>query len=547
MRKSGARSGWSPKRAGWWRFQHEEKGYALTLTLVALPFIIGVAAWVIDASRVTNLHTDLQDAVDAMALAGARELDGRDDAIPRARAAIAAMAGNTASFANGGDGFSMGAKNTPVSYNAATGAGNVTVQFMEGIPASDDDPIGANNCVTPDGKAALCDVEKAGLSVAEASNRAGYVRVISSEMNVRTMFLIPGLGRDDVPVRTEAVATYTAAACDVTPIFICNPFESTGNPDIHENFRQGNLYARQLTMSLRGSQTAGPGNFGYLAVGGSGADFLRNALATNSPGECYARNKVETEPGGNIGPAEQGLGTRFGIYGGSMSGGGAQAPANNPAYRPARNVRMGQDYGNNKKSPSCSKYEPEANPNDAMPLPGGTGATALGGGSISTDGNWDLAAYWRVSHNGATPPTIPMNSRPPEASAAAPKPSRYDVYRYELANPSLLQDAAPGGEKGIPPSQCYGNYSLDDYPSEADVYGDRRTIFAAIVNCNEHQAEMNGRVPIKAEAFARMFLTKPMVTNGSDKYIALEVVDISGAGGMGTVENFLHEEAELVR
>jgi hypothetical protein len=38
-----------------------------------------------------------------------------------------------------------------------------------------------------------------------------------------------------------------------------------------------------------------------------------------------------------------------------------------------------------------------------------------------------------------------------------------------------------------------------------------------------------------------------MVTNGSNKYISLEVVDVSGAGGMGTVENFLHEEAELVR
>jgi Flp pilus assembly protein TadG len=541
MRKDGAHCKEKLKRAEQ-SFLGEEQGYALTLTLIALPLIIGVAAWVIDASRVTNLHTDLQDAVDAMALAGARELNGRDDAIPRARAAIAAMVGNTASFANGGNRFSMGSKNTPVSYNATTGAGNVTVQFLEGIPASDDDPILASNCVTADGKAALCDVEKAGLSAAEASNRAAYVRVISSEMNVRTMFIVPGLGRDDVPVRTEAVATYTAAACDVTPVFICNPFEGMSNPDIHTNFRDGNLYARQLTMSLRGSQTAGPGNFGYLAVNGNGGDFLRDALATNSPGECYSRKTLSTEPGGNIGPADQGLGTRFGIYGGSMGG-----SANNPLYRPARNVRMGQDYGKNKQSPDCSKYEPEANPNDAMPLPNGTGTTSLGGGSISSSGDWDLTSYWRVSHSGASPPTIPMTSRPPEATTAAPKPSRHDVYRYELANPTLLQDAAPGGEKGVPPSQCYGNYNLDDYPSEADVYGDRRTIFAAIVNCNEHQADMNGRVPIEAEAFARMFLTKPMVTNGSNKYISLEVVDVSGAGGMGTVENFLHEEAELVR
>jgi hypothetical protein len=434
----------------------------------------------------------------------------------------------------------MGAKNTPVSFNAATGAGNVTVQFLGAIPDQDDTAIATGACAEKPEYSSDCQVK--GDTIAEKSNNAKYVRVISSQMNVRTMFPIPGLGSDDVPVSTEAVATYTSAACDVTPIFICNPFEGSGNPDVHENFKAGNFYGRQLVMSLRGSSTAGPGNFGYLAVGGNGANVLRDALATNSPGKCYARDELETEPGGNIGPAEQGLGTRFGIYAGSMNGN-----SNDPLYRPARDVRMGQDYGKNKKSPSCSKYQPEADPNDAMPLPMGVGTIPIGGGSISTNGDWDLAGYWRVSHNGATPPTIPMNSRPPTATAAAPEPSRYDVYRYELANPSLLQDAAPGGEKGVPPSQCYGNYDLNSYPSEEDVYGDRRTIFAAVVNCTEHQSDMNGRVPIQSEAFARMFLTKPMVTDGSDKYISLEVVDVSGAGGLGTVENFLREEAELVR
>ena len=44
-------------------------------------------------------------------------------------------------------------------------------------------------------------------------------------------------------------------------------------------------------------------------------------------------------------------------------------------------------------------------------------------------------------------------------------------------------------------------------------------------------------------AFVRMFLTRPAV----DKQIYMEVVDVTGAGGLGTVENYLREEAELVR
>lgn len=528
-------------------FSHDDSGYAVVLTLVALPLIVGVAAFVIDASRVTNLHTDLQDASDAMALAGARELDGRDDAIPRAKAAIQAMVGNQAWFGNGGDGMSMGER-ISISYNAATGAGNVTVQFMEGIPAFDDQAVNGN-CVDRRGRDVSCNVEADYGSVDEQSNHAKYVRVIANDFNVRTMFTLPGLGRDDVPVQAEAVATYRSSACDLTPIFICNPFEGSGNPDFHQNFKDGNLYARQITMTLRGSTTAGPGNFGYLAVGGTGGNVLRDALATNDPGVCYDPDEILTQPGGVIGPAEQGLGTRFGIYAGPMS-----SNASDPNFRPDRNVRMGQDYKANGTPQSCSSYQPESNPMDAMPLPQGTSTTNLSGGGNISNGTWDLNRYWQVSHGGLTSPPSAGTpapaapsavidyrpSLPSTATAAITHPSRYDVYQYELAN-NRVNDRAPGGERGTPSPQCYSGYNPTDYA------GERRVIVAAIVDCIEHQDELNGRKNLEAEAYTRLFLTKPMVTVGSNKYISLEVIDVTGKGGMGTVEDYLREEAELVR
>ena len=121
------------------RFRRDRRGYAVALTLIALPLIVGVAAWVIDASRITNLHTDLQNATDAMALAGARELDGRNDAITRAKAAIEELNKNEAWF--GGSGSGLGAKIDVVYDDSDASASNVHVLFLKGIPASDSTPI----------------------------------------------------------------------------------------------------------------------------------------------------------------------------------------------------------------------------------------------------------------------------------------------------------------------------------------------------------------------------------------------------------------------
>ena len=83
-------------------FWNDKRGYVIALTLIAMPLLLGFSLLVIDASRGENLHTDLQDAVDALALAGARQLDGRDDAIARAETAMAQLANSATFGTNGG-------------------------------------------------------------------------------------------------------------------------------------------------------------------------------------------------------------------------------------------------------------------------------------------------------------------------------------------------------------------------------------------------------------------------------------------------------------
>ena len=567
-------------------FWNDKRGYVIALTLIAMPLLLGFSLLVIDASRGENLHTDLQDAVDALALGGARQLDGRDDAISRAEGAMGNLL-NSATFGTNGASNSLGGSVT-VSYAAGgpnsgcdySAAGStVHVLFLKNIPASDDSADWRKDIST------FCDDYGA-----TNSNDAAYARVIAKPQAMKTIFPVPvSFNRDTVAIGAEATAVYEASACDVTPIFICNPFEPTGNTsqsvaeqadaDLHTNFANGDLYGVQIELHNNSGSSPGPGNFGFLNTFGNGANVLSNALATGAPGVCYKQATLESKTGATTGPVAAGLNTRFGIYEGSFG-----TNAGDPAYRPAQNIRMAQSATKSGK-PNCSSYNPVTatdpttgatvigDPAQAVPLGFGAkmGSIGTGSGTISEDSlgnysnNWNYTEYWRVARNedltsGPVPSTqtILDNASSYPASGTPSQPSAYDVYRYEIANPDNLsptpvQTASLDGETGTPPTggQCYTGPSLGGY-SNVGKYGDRRLIFTAIVNCGYQNSLGNltgGSGTFPAVAFASVFLTKPAIKNISsgDRYISMEVVDITGKGGRGTLDDFLREESELVR
>ena len=547
------------------RLAQEQDGYALAMTLVALPLILAVSAFVIDGSRVANLHTDIQNAVDAMALAGARELDGGDDAIARAQAAIAAMNGNQAWFGDNGTALGMGTK-VNLTFSSGDGASDVSVSFLGAIPASDDTAIGAGACDAGPGNTADCLVK--GSSAAELSANALFVRVVATPRAIRTIFPLPGLGNDTLSVSAEAVATYSAVVCDITPLFICNPFENfQGNPigndlTFNKNFAQGNLYGRQINLSYGKNGQVGPGNFGFLRTLGNGASALAEALATSSA-TCYRKKGLDTKPGANVGPVTTGLNTRFGLYPNGQS-----FPSSEQAYAPDVNVRKGQSQGassgggngngngNSKgnnggggSGAQCTGYDPEQNniTFGALPFPEGDTEIDIGGATMSASSAWDIETYWDITHGNYSEPPEIAGYVPPSLPVTIPKsfpnlpgsttPSRYDVYNYEIDN-NLVNDAGPNGETGAP--QCQA--------SSVTPQRDRRTIVAAVVECNALQGELQGSATnIPASGFARMFLTRPAIASGNDRTIAMEVIDIAGDDGLGSMEEFFREEAELVR
>ena len=75
----------------WKRFQDDQSGIALIYVTVALPVLVGFSLLAIDVGRLSSLQSSLQHGADALALAGAGELDRRPDAIVRANRAIAEL------------------------------------------------------------------------------------------------------------------------------------------------------------------------------------------------------------------------------------------------------------------------------------------------------------------------------------------------------------------------------------------------------------------------------------------------------------------------
>ena len=483
------------------KFWHDKRGYVIALTLIAMPLLLGFSLLVIDASRGENLHTDLQDAVDAMALAGARKLDGTDNAIAHAEEAMEAL-DNRAAFGTSGGSKSLGSE-VSVSYFADNSAkSTVNVYFLSGIPADDD---------STDWNSVNTIVDKYGVdpSTTAGSNAAAYVWVIAKPQAMKTIFPIPvSLTRDTIDISAQAVAVFRSSACDIAPIFICNPFEDEGK-SISDAFGEGDFHGALISMHLPANvgDPAGPGNFGFLDVDGmdaldatgGGASALKKYFAGNGAPICIKQDSTVTTKPGKTTSVERAINTRF-----DMLEGGA-VPGNFDPGPPAINVRKGiqpTGKGGGSSTPKCDlkptlSIDPVADKTTGFPDDQNYLINNPTSGARVGKGDWNGNFYWQTNY-GTAMPSIP-------SSFPGKPPSRYDVYQYEIAN-GTYDTVSPGGESGA--ALCYKKDNADADPPS---FPDRRIIVAAMVNCAAAGA-INGKKSIPVSAFAKVFLTRPVKT-----------------------------------
>jgi Flp pilus assembly protein TadG len=487
-----------------WR---NERGAILVYVTVGATVFFGFAALVIDGGRIFVLHSQLQDAADAAALAGAAELDRQSDAITRANRAI----NNT------------GALVTSNGQTFATGSSPITIAsitYLQTLPASDSSAITNTNTTT-------------------TPSLARFVRVITQTRSTTNIFARLIGGSATQTTSASAVAGLDSVACNITPMFICNPYEGV---DSLTNLLADATYGpkvRQRTMLLKpqtGNNAWGPGNFGLLSAVdslGNGASGVRNAFAAMTPGQCYRQTAVKT--GSNTGPVNDGVNVRFDIYKSPLQP--TDTIAGNP-IPPAKNVTKGM-YKNGGGCPNTNQLT--TNTAHALPLthdtcinssscaPTGPTPTAFANGGVVGDGAWDFDAYWAMNHPGLQKPTSSWQGLPANAGSAwsnTNRPSRYQVYRWEIDNSHIPNNStsSPAYENGNP---CQYTGTVNDSP-------DRRVLYAAVFNCTALglQGSMGGAQQPATE-FAKVFVTEPMDVSGNNANMYGEIIDTINIGNGG--------------
>jgi hypothetical protein len=428
-------------------------------------------------------------------------LDSKSDSIVRANRAIDNLVSNDQRFGEGA---------------GAIARSRIAVRFLHSLPASDGAAIDASYDTTDPLK-------------------AGFVEVTVTPVTFRSIFATAA--RASVPAmatQASAVAGFDSLACNVAPLFVCNPAENSGT-SLYTVARQHSFKRRLIAMRDKSNQ-AGSGNYGFLvpAEGNSGASNVGNALAVDKPPGCYNKSGVEVRPG-YIASTAKSLNVRFDIYENGMS-------KSDHSLRPAANVRKGFSGS------SCNQQqatEEHTYPRDPCHLTNTCADFPVASGSIG-DGNWDFDGYWTRTY-GARPKPVDPDTGLTWSNSDANRPSRYQVYRHELqenlmSTPTSGATSPAKGEVGTP--MCYTG---DKEALKTDPI-DRRVFVGAILDCKAHSSEMSGssggKIPVTS--YGKFFLTEPMDKNDSRGTIWVEMLELVEPG-TAAARNIIRDNVQLFR
>jgi Flp pilus assembly protein TadG len=519
----------------------------VALSLVGLLAVGGVA---FDYARLASLDTELQDAADQAALAAATQLDGKADSATRAIAAAQGLLQNQARFGNDSCGINI---ETGVSNAACTAGGatsRVRILFYDTKANAEADTSGFAGTATNGATAKFVKVE-----VVERKAKYALTPIVAA-------FSSGSLG-------AAATAGLGSAICKVPPLMMCNPQETSTNLDFNVAAYKG-VGIRLVQGGGNGSGAWAPGNFGYLESSlGNGASALEYSLgANNPPGNCLASDGVTTKPGTSTSVTDA-INTRFDIFENGLTNscnGGACSPSNNvrkDVVRPTGSSNFGFKTGSDPWDLPLRPYLPADTNAYPSPYPTSMGmprdtchavsaAGTCSGGRIG-NGTWDRDLYFFVNHNSeytravaGTPDsnwtTIPSLAAYASAngySAVGGTPptianiTRYDVYKWEIAAPSLspYQDHFDSKGKGT----TYMNYATPQAMAGLAAgpnTPDRRLISMAVINCVAQDLHGQGK-DVTVAKWVELFLVEPSVdrdrTSKGDIYV--EVVRETNAGG----------------
>ena len=519
----------------------DQQGAVAVLFAILAALLIGVGMLAIDIPRMAVFNTDLQNAADAAALAGAWELDGTTGAQNRAISAAVNAFTNAQKFGS--------SASSSVTINSAN------ISFYSALPTLDTDAMSSATAATGD-------------------SDSSYIEVSIPNQGINFMFASVLGGPASTQASIDAVAGADLKVCGIVPMFLCNPTEPTNNTSTTLKPDYASLTGRLIQAD---DAALGPGNFGFLCPSGDqttsticGASILPQFFGSTQ-GSCLPRSgDLTTKPGHNKGPVQSGTDVRFDDWDSTMD-----AFISNPLYAPSPDVTQGANakstgsgcYHGTKNSVGSYPSAPNpANPPQAEGLPPDNcfyaGTCSFNSQTNIGDGNWDYKTYYETNHSndGNTTSAYPPTNWP--GGTAPTTPTRYETYRYELETTppgsttypnsvveagQTIINAAKNNQKttenadfsssvtqcytGTPPSDGISYLGANDGLNadgsvKTSLLNDRRVMLLAMVDCNAQT--VSGRTTITPADYAYVFMTEPYGTDptnsATNKTMDLEVI-----------------------
>ncbi|MBA1380540.1 Tad domain-containing protein [Pseudomonas brassicacearum] len=265
-------------------------GAVSVLMVIAMAAIAMTAALALDGGHMLLNKTRLQNAVDAAALGGAKTLSqvkGSMNMASTTRTAALDTLSRNASAAG----------NTELATAVAGNPGTFAVVEL------------SSSVYGPFSYPGPSDAKYVRVSVANYQLNGFFWSFVQSMGS-------GGLGSKAVAAIATAGPSPTSP-CDVAPLMVCgDPGQYDPSAGNFWSYHFGDLVV--LKTAAGNTSPIGPGNFQLLDFG-SGGSSVREDLAGGGTVCRAVGDNVQTSPGNTVGPASQGLNTRFGIYNGPVS------------------------------------------------------------------------------------------------------------------------------------------------------------------------------------------------------------------------------------
>jgi Flp pilus assembly protein TadG len=504
-----------------WNLLRSEKGSVAPTVALSLIALIGAGGLAFDYARLATMDTELQNAADHAALAGASQLDKKTNACARANAAIQTLVTNRTLLANDGGGMAV------TIPSEATCDATGSVRFYQ------------NSAKT---QAATSDANAKFVEVQVNARQARYA-------------LTPIVGA----IRSGAISAIAfagmgSAICKVPPLMMCNPSPGTPfNPDAWRG--------KGLKLFMGGGNSWGAGAFGWLDVGAvnNGTPDQNIAVGMDNPNtNCVADANTQVDTGVSSSVLDA-LNTRFDMF---QNGWGRNTCYPHASCNPAWNTTKDVVRNTAASATACgylSNSEWYLPPTDDQYIASNTAGddsniVHMGypmdvchypaGGSCGTanprfgNGTWRADLYFKTNH-----PTLSdsTGSNWTTATGLSSTASRFDMYRWEQGVAGI---GTPNGDQRPGVTNAggtqYGSPICKPPGLPAGLtQPDRRVIAAAVVdNCS---SITGGSTAVTVGAWAEVFLVQPSVQRGtgpsqvtSNNEIYVEIIGRANPTGSGT-------------